>query len=224
MAAGVAHDFNNMLHGVVGALDLMQTRVGLGQIDELSELLQTAQMSLRRTAAFTHSLLAFWRPRSVELKLVCVNAEIASIEGLLRCTIGDEIVLEFQPTTGLPSIECDPHQLENALLNMVVNARDAMSHGGKIIIRTFWADLDVEEIDPLRRRCVGICVADNGEGMPPDVMQHAFDPFYTTKQGGRGMGLGLTMIKHFVEHVGGQVELESSLGNGAAITLYLPTR
>jgi signal transduction histidine kinase len=224
MAAGVAHDFNNMLHGVMGALDLMRTRVGQGRMGELPDLLQTAQMSLRRTAAFTHSLLAFWRPRSVEWQRICINTEILSIEGLLRCTLGDGIGLEFQPTNGLPPIACDPHQLENALLNMVVNARDAMSNGGKIVIRTFWADYGAEENGPLGRRCVGICVADNGEGMPPDVVQHAFDPFYTTKHGGRGMGLGLTMIKYFIEQVGGQVKLESSVGNGTTITLYLPTR
>ena len=223
MAAGVAHDFNNMLLGVVGALDLMQTRVGQGRIDELFDLLQSTRMSLRRTAALTHSLLAFWRPRRVELQRVCINSEIGSIESLLRCTIGDDIALEFQPTAGLPSIVCDPHQFDNALLNMVVNARDAMSHGGKVVIRTFWADCDAEEIDLLGPRCVGICVADNGEGMPPDVVQHAFDPFYTTKQGRRGTGLGLTMIKYFTEQVGGQVKLESSLGNGTTITLYLPS-
>jgi len=107
---------------------------------------------------------------------------------------------------------------------MVVNARDAMSHGGKIVIRTFWADYGAEENGPLGLRCVGICAADNGEGMPPDVVQHAFDPFDTTKHGGRGMGLGLTMIKYFIEQVGGQVKLESSLGNGTTIALYLTTR
>ena len=114
MAAGVAHDFNNMLHGVMGALDLMRTRVGEGRMDELPDLLQTAQMSLRRTPAFTHSLLAFWRPRSVEWERICINTEIVSIEGLLRCTLGEGIALEFQPTNGIPSIACDPHQLENA--------------------------------------------------------------------------------------------------------------
>jgi signal transduction histidine kinase len=224
MAAGVAHDFNNMLYGVVGALDLMQTRVGQGRMDDLSDLLQTARISLRRTAALTHSLLAFWRPRPVELKAICVDTEIVSMESLLRCTIGDEIALEFALTSGLPSIVCDLHQLENALLNMVVNARDAMSHGGKIVIRTFWADYNAEETDPLGRRCVGICVADTGQGMPPDIAQHAFEPFYTTKPKGRGMGLGLTMIKYFIEQAGGQVKLKSSLGNGTTITLYLPAR
>jgi signal transduction histidine kinase len=96
--------------------------------------------------------------------------------------------------------------------------------GGKIVIRTFWADYGAEETGPLGRRFIGICVADNGEGMPPDVVRHAFDAFYTTKHGARGMGLGLTTIKNFIEQVGGQVKLESWLGNGTTITLYLPTR
>jgi signal transduction histidine kinase len=224
MASGLAHDFNNMLHGVVGALDMMQTRVGQGRTDEIADLLQIALASLRRTAALTHSLLAFWRPQSVELRPVCVNAVIASMEDLLRCTLGDEINVELALVKEITTIVCDSHQLENALLNMVVNARDAMPKGGRLAIRTFCVDHGTEQRDPSRRRCVGLCVADTGSGMAPDVVEHAFDPFFTTKQGGGGTGLGLAMVKGFVDQFGGQIKLNSVVGEGTTVTLYLPSR
>jgi signal transduction histidine kinase len=224
MASGLAHDFNNMLHGVVGALDMMQTRIGQGRTDEIADLLRIALASLKRTAALTHSLLAFWRPQSVELKPVCVNAAIASMEDLLRCTLGDEINVEFALAREIPTIVCDPRQLENALLNMVVNARDAMPNGGRLAIRTFCVDRGAELMDPSRRQCVGLCVADTGAGMAPDVVKHAFDPFFSTKQGRGGTGLGLAMVKGFVDQFGGQIRLNSVVGEGTTMTLYLSTR
>jgi signal transduction histidine kinase len=224
MATGLAHDFNNMLHGVVGALDMMQTRIGQGKTDEIAELVQVALASLGRTAALTRSLIAFWRPRHTEVNLVSVNAVMESMESLFRCTLGDEIEVEFALTGELPLIACDQHQLENALLNIVVNARDAMPHGGKLVVRTSWVDQDSAEIDGMRRRFIEISVADTGGGMTPDVAHHAFDLFYTTKREGRGTGLGLAMVKCFVDRFAGQVKLKSDLGEGTTITLYLPTR
>jgi signal transduction histidine kinase len=224
MATGLAHDFNNMLHGVVGALDMIQTRIQQGKTDEIAELVQVALASLRRAAALTHSLIAFWRPRHTEVNLVSVNAVMESMESLLRCTLGDEIEVEFALTRELPLITCDQHQLENALLNMIVNARDAMPYGGELVVRTSWVDQDSEETGRMRRRFIEISVADTGCGMTPDVVQHAFDLFYTTKREGRGTGLGLAMVKCFVDRFAGQVKLQSALGEGTTITLYLPTR
>jgi signal transduction histidine kinase len=224
MATGLAHDFNNMLHGVVGALDMMQSRIGQGRADDIADLVQVALTSLRRTAALTHSLIAFWRPQPVEVNLVSVNAVIESMESLLRCTLGDEIQVQLALTGELPSVACDQHQLENALLNMVVNARDAMPHGGELVVTTSWVDQAPEEAGEMRRRFLVISVADTGFGMAPDVAERAFDLFYSTKRASRGTGLGLAMVKCFVDRLAGQVRIRSVVGEGTTITLYLPTR
>jgi signal transduction histidine kinase len=223
MAGGFVHDFNNMLQGVVGALDLMHTRIDQGRTEEIAELLQIALASLRRTAALTDSLLAFRRPKAAELKIACVNTVIQSMEGLLRCTLGEKIEVELVLTNGLPAIVCDPHQLENVLLNMVVNARNAMPRGGRLIVRTSCVH-DKEETDLVRRRSIVICVTDTGFGMTPDVVEHVFDPFYTTKRGGHRIGLGLAMIKCFADQLAGRVKLKSVVGEGTTMALYLPTR
>lgn len=220
MAAGLAHDFNNMLQGVVGALDIMQKRIGQGRVDEIADLVETALVLLRRTAALTHSLLAFCRPEAVEMNRLCANEVIQSMESLLRCTVGDQMEVKLELGKGLPPIACDRHQLENALLNLVVNARDAMPHGGDVVVRTSCGDQAMKEADSARQ-CIGIIVADTGVGMTPDVVEHAFDPFYTTKCKGRGSGLGLAMVKCFVDRLGGQLALKSVVGKGTKITLYL---
>jgi signal transduction histidine kinase len=224
MAAGLAHDLNNMLHGAVGALDLMQMRIDQERTDEIADLLHIALGSLRRTAALIDNFTAFWRPRPAELKQTCVNTVIESMNGLLRCTLGDEIEIEFGLAKGLPSILCDPHQLENALLNMAVNARAAMPCGGRLVVRTFCAHRDAGQTDTTRRPCIEICITDTGIGMMPDVAEHAFEPFYTTKPGGRGTGLGLAMVKSFVDQFAGEVKLKSAIGEGTTITLCLPAR
>jgi signal transduction histidine kinase len=223
VAAGFVHDFNNMLQGVVGSLDLMQTRIGQGRTEEIPELLQIALGSLRRTAALTDSLLALWRPQLAELKIVNVNRIIQSMEGLFRCTLGDKIEVQLVLTNGLSAIACDPRQLENVLLNMVVNARNAMPRGGRVVVRTF-CDQDTDETGLVRQRSIVICVTDTGVGMVPDFAEHVFDPNYVINREGRGIGLGLAMIKCFVDQLAGRVKLKSVVGEGTTIALYLPTR
>jgi signal transduction histidine kinase len=223
MAVGLAHDFNNMLCGVVGALEMMQVRIGQGSADEIGDLVQVAMASLRRATVLTHTLLALWRPQPLEMNLVCVNEVIESMGGLLRCTVGDEIEVKLALAWALPLIVCDQHQLENAILNMAINARDAMPDGGELIVKTSCIDQDGDEPGDAHRRFIGICVADTGSGMSPDVAARAFDLFYTTKRRSRGTGLGLAMVKCFVDCLGGQVKLQSAIGEGTAATIYLPT-
>ena len=222
MTVGLAHDLNNMLQGVAGALDVMQTRIDRGQTSEISDLLQLAQMSLHRTSAFTHSLLAFSRPHRADLKPVAVNKVIAAMEPLLRFSLGDRIEFALELAEGASLTVCDPHQLENAVLNLTINARDAMPGGGRLVIETYHAELAAERANLRQGRYIGIRVSDTGSGMSPEVAEQAFDAFYTTKPAGRGTGMGLTMIKDFVERFRGYVELKSVLGQGTSIMLFLP--
>ena len=222
MTVGLAHDLNNMLQGVAGALDVMQTRIDRGQTSEISDLLHLAQMSLHRTSAYTHSLLAFSRPRRADSAPVEVNEVVASMEPLLRLTLGDRIEFALALAEGPSSTVCDRHQLENALLNLAINARDAMAGGGRLVIETYHAELGAERANLRQGRYIGIRVSDTGSGMASEVAEHAFDPFYTTKPAGRGTGMGLTMTKDFVERYRGYVELKSAPGQGTSIMLYLP--
>ena len=222
MAGGLAHDFNNLLQGVVGALDLMHKRIDQGRPDELAYPLDIAYMSLNRAADLTHRLLAFSRPHAVEFKSVNVNAVIASMRALLKCTLGTRIAFDLLLADGLGRTRCDPHLLENVLLNLAINAKDAMPDGGRLLIETFPANLRSERTGVRQGRYVGICVADSGTGMAADVADRAFEPFYTTKPAGRGTGLGLAMTRHFVEQCNGSANIESVLGQGTSIVLYLP--
>jgi len=222
MAGGLAHDFNNLLQGVVGALDVMHLRIHQGRTEELARPLDIAYMSLNRAADLTHRLLAFSRPHAVELKCVNVNATITSMQALLRCTLGPRVQVDLQLADGLGNPSCDLHQLENVLLNLAINAKDAMPEGGRLLIETFTAYLRSERTETRQGRYVGICVADSGTGMAPEIAERAFEPFYTTKPAGRGTGLGLAMTRHFVEQCNGRANIESVLGQGTSILLYLP--
>lgn len=146
------------------------------------------------------------------------------MKSLVRCMLGDDVAVEFALTTGLPLVWCDDHQLENALLNIVVNAKDAMPHGGNLLIETSCVNQDEQENSSACGQLIGICISDTGVGMTADVVEHAFDPFYTTKPKGRGTGLGLAMVKCFVDRFAGQVRVRSAAGEGTTIALYLPTR
>lgn len=222
MAGGLAHDFNNLLQGVVGALDVMHKRIDQGRTGELAYPLDIAYMSLNRAADLTHRLLAFSRPHAVELKSVSVNAVITSMGALLRCTLGPRVELDLLLAEGLGRTNCDLHQLENVLLNLAINAKDAMPDGGRLLIETFPANLRSEQTGTRQGRYVGICVADSGIGMAPEIAERAFEPFYTTKPAGRGTGLGLAMTRHFVEQCNGCANIESVVGQGTSIMLYLP--
>jgi signal transduction histidine kinase len=220
IASGLAHDINNMLHVSVGAVELIQNRIDGGLIGEVSDLSEIALMSLKRASALANDFLSFTRPMQADSKRICVSATVASMAPLLECTLGGEIEVKLTLAEELPQIVCNRQQLERAILNLALNARDAMPFGGTLAITTFHADLAEEYLGSAHRKGIGIRVVDTGEGMSPDVLQRAFDPFYTTKS--RGTGLGLAIIKDFVELFRGKASATSVLGQGTTIELHFP--
>lgn len=225
LTGGLAHDFNNLLTGITGSLDLMRTRLAQGRINELERYMTAAQGAASRAASLTHRLLAFSRQQTLEPKPVDANRLIAGMDELVRRTIGPGIALETALAAGLWTCLCDPNQLESAILNLCINARDAMPDGGRITIETantWMDDLAGRERDMPIGQYVAVCVTDSGSGMPPDVLARVFDPFYTTKPLGKGTGLGLSMIYGFAKQSGGQVRLYSEVGAGTTAKVYLP--
>ncbi|GEP06801.1 hypothetical protein MOX02_48390 [Methylobacterium oxalidis] len=226
LTGGIAHDFNNLLTGIVGSLDMMQTRIAQGRTDAIEKYAKAAMSSANRAAALTHRLLAFARRQPLDPKPVNANTLVTSLEDLLRRTIGEAISLEIVTSGGLWPTLCDPHQLESAILNLAINARDAMPDGGKLTIETCNTHLDRAYaklhpgVDPGQYIC--ICVTDTGTGMPPDVIARAFDPFFTTKPIGQGTGLGLSMIYGFARQSDGHAKIYSEVGHGTTVKVYLP--
>ena len=225
LTGGIAHDFNNLLTGIVGSLDLMQTRLDQGRTENVTRYINAAMTSANRAAALTHRLLAFARRQPLIPKSVDANQLVVSLEDLLRRTIGERIDLDIAAAAGLWCTLCDPNQLESALLNLAINARDAMPEGGKLTIGSSNARLDsiaaqTPALSPGDYVC--ITVADTGTGMSPEVAARAFDPFFTTKPIGQGTGLGLSMIYGFARQSNGHVTIDSKLGQGTTVRLYLP--
>lgn len=222
LTGGLAHDFNNMLTGISGSLELLQLRIGTGQLDatQLLRYIGMAQGAAKRAAALTHRLLAFSRRQTLDPKPTGVNRLVAGMEDLLRRTVGPAIEIEVAAAPDLWPILVDPHQLENALLNLCLNARDAMPDGGRLHIETFNVRLDEPDLPPGDYVCVS--VADNGLGMTPEVSKRAFDPFFTTKPLGEGTGLGLSMVYGFARQSGGQARIVSRCAEGTTVRLYLP--
>ena len=225
LTGGLAHDFNNLLTGVTGSLELLQTRIAQGRVKDVDRYINAAQGAARRAAALTHRLLAFSRRQTLDPKPTDVNRLVAGMEELVRRTVGPAIGIETVAAGGLWPTLVDPGQLENALLNLCINARDAMPDGGRIIIETAnrWVDTSMaRERDLAPGQYVSMCVSDNGTGMPKEVIARAFDPFFTTKPIGMGTGLGLSMIHGFARQSGGQVQIYSELRQGTMVCLYLP--
>jgi PAS domain S-box-containing protein len=226
LTGGIAHDFNNLLQGMVGALHMLQSRAAAGRTAELDRYVSAALASADRAAALTHRLLAFARRQPLDPRPVDANRLVASLEDLVRRTVGPAIEVETVLAGGLWPTLCDPHQLENALLNLCINARDAMPGGGRLTIETANAHLDDAYAAALRDvspgQYVAICVTDTGAGIPPHVLARVFDPFFTTKPLGQGTGLGLSMVHGFVRQSGGHVRIYSEEGRGTTIKLYLP--
>ena len=226
LTGGIAHDFNNMLTGIIGSLDLMQRYIASGRADEIGRFTDAAVSSANRAAALTHRLLAFSRRQSLDRKTIDVNELIRSLEDLIRRTKGDPIELKLRLADNVWSVSTDVSQLENALLNLVINARDAMPDGGELLIETANVYLDGNDITTLEPVKAGdylmLAVSDNGTGMTPSVRSKAFDPFFTTKPIGQGTGLGLSMIYGFAQQSGGHVSLDSLPGQGTCVRLYLP--
>ena len=243
LTGGLAHDFNNLLTGIIGAIELIQTRIAQNRTGELERLAAVAMASANRGAALTHRLLAFSRQQTLEPEPTDANRLVAGLEELIRRTAGATIAVSCAPAPDLWPTLCDPNQLENAILNLCINARDAMPDGGTLRIRTANARLDDNGRhdtlpptpdsgapspvtagfgDGVPGNYVMVAVADSGTGMTPEVAARAFDPFFTTKPSGQGTGLGLSMIYGFARQSGGHVRLESAQGRGTTLCLYLP--
>ena len=225
LTGGLAHDFNNLLAAISGSLEVMQMRIAQGRAGEIDRFMAAAKGAVKRAAALTHRLLAFSRRQTLDAKPTDANRLIADMEELIRRTIGPGIHLEVVGAGGLWPTLVDPNQLENALLNLCLNARDAMPDGGRLTIETAnkWLDQRAaRERDLPPGQYISVCVSDNGVGMAPEVVAKAFDPFFTTKPLGAGTGLGLSMTYGFARQSGGHVCIYSEVGQGTTMCIYLP--
>jgi signal transduction histidine kinase len=225
LTGGIAHDFNNLLTGIMGALELMQARLRQGRHPEIDRYVAAARSAANRAASLTHRLLAFSRRQTLDPKPTNVNRLVTGMEELIRRTVGPQIMLEVVTTPGLWTALIDASQLESALLNLCINARDAMPEGGRITIETSNKWLDeraARERDLPPGQYLSLCVSDTGVGMTADVIARAFDPFFTTKPIGQGTGLGLSMVYGFARQSGGQVRIYSEVGQGTTMCLYFP--
>jgi len=226
LTGGLAHDFNNMLTGVMGGLDMARRRIAQGRAEEAASFMETATAAAERAASLTHRLLAFSRRQSLDSRPVEVNALVESMEDLLRRTLGEQVSLGLALTPQLWTTRTDANQLENAILNLAINARDAMAEGGQLTVETSNVRLDWtvkangDEIAP--GEYVLVEVSDTGLGMSPAVLAKVFDPFFTTKPIGQGTGLGLSMVYGFVRKSGGHVSIYSEPGIGTTVKLHLP--
>jgi PAS domain S-box-containing protein len=225
LTGGLAHDFNNLLAGISGALEMVGTRLSQGRLADVDKYLVAAQGAARRAAALTHRLLAFSRRQTLDPRPTNVNALVNGMTDLIQRTVGPAIRVETVGAGGLWPTLVDPSQLENALLNLCINARDAMPDGGRITIETAnkWLDRNgARTHDIPEGQYLSLCVTDTGTGMTADVIAKAFDPFFTTKPIGQGTGLGLSMIYGFAKQSGGQVRIYSEVGDGTTVCIYLP--
>lgn len=225
LTGGLAHDFNNLLTGISGSLELLQMRISQGRYKDVQRYISTAKGAANRAAALTHRLLAFSRRQTLDPKATDINRLVAGLKELVNNTVGPTIEVKVAEADPLWTTLVDPNQLENALLNLCINARDAMPNGGQLRIETanctFTASAAAErEMRP--GDYVGLSVSDTGTGMTEEVIERAFDPFYTTKPLGQGTGLGLSMIYGFAKQSGGQVRISSELGVGTTVHLFLP--
>jgi signal transduction histidine kinase len=226
LTGGIAHDFNNMLTGIIGSLELLRRRLARGRTEDLDSLIDLGVTSANRAAGLTHRLLAFSRRQSLDSKPVQMNTLVISMGELLQRSINESIQLDMQLSEQLWVAEADPNQLESALLNLVINARDAMPGGGQLVVKTSNRHLDRaftlahSNLDP--GDYVMLSVTDTGCGMPQSTINRAFDPFFTTKPIGQGTGLGLSMIYGFSKQSRGHVAIQSEVGNGTTVSLFLP--
>ncbi|MDO8410740.1 MAG: response regulator [Phenylobacterium sp.] len=226
LTGGIAHDFNNMLTGVIGSLDIMRRRIASNRLEDLDRFMDAAQASASRAAALTQRLLAFSRRQSLDPRPTDINSLAASLNDLIRGSVDERVSLRFALDPDLPRAIVDVNQLESALLNLAINARDAMPDGGEMTIETCAVQLD--EAAAAQRPGVApgayvmISVSDSGVGMAPDLVDKVFDPFFTTKPLGQGTGLGLSMVYGFARQSGGHVRIDSHPGDGTTVELLLP--
>jgi len=225
LSGGIAHDFNNMLGVVIGALDLMRRRMKTDEFD-IRRFIDTAIKASERSAALTQRLLAFARQQPLSPEPIDANRMISDMSELLRSTLGEHIQIETVLAAGLWKANADAHQLENAVVNIAINARDAMPEGGKLTIETGNVYLDEaycrDNSDVTPGQYVMIAITDEGAGMTPPIASRAFDPFFTTKPAGKGTGLGLSQVYGFVKQSLGHIKIYSEPGTGTTVKLYLP--
>jgi PAS domain S-box-containing protein len=239
LTGGIAHDFNNLLMGIAGSLEIIASRLASGHIGDARKFVEAAAASAARATALTQRLLTFARRQTIDPQPVGVNQLIDSMKDLLERTAGEQIRLEVAMAADLWPALCDSHQLENGLLNLAINARDAMPAGGVLTIATANVWLDDAEVAAIRRYSgdqddaikpgagppgayVALSVSDTGTGMPEEVIARAFEPFFTTKPLGQGTGLGLSMLYGFARQSGGHLRIDSEIGHGTSVTLYVP--
>jgi nitrogen-specific signal transduction histidine kinase/CheY-like chemotaxis protein len=221
LTGGVAHDFNNLLAVILGNIELVADRLGTDD-KQVRAIVHAAT----RGAELTQRLLSFSRQQALRPETVDLNACVTGMTDMLRRTLGETIEIEPIIASGLSISEVDPGQLENALLNLAVNARDAMPKGGRLTIETANIELDHDYAaalgDVTPGHYVRLSVTDTGIGIPPEIIEHVFEPFFTTKEVGEGSGLGLSMVYGFVKQSGGHVTISSEPGCGTTVQLYLP--
>jgi len=225
LTGGIAHDFNNMLGVIMGSLDLVMRRIAKGDF-AIQRFLDAATVATERAATLTQRLLAFARQQPLSPRPLDANRMIVNMSELLHSTLGEHIQIETVAGARLWTVHADLQQLENAILNIAINARDAMPDGGKLTIETANTYLDEAysrqnpEVTP--GQFAMIAITDTGRGMPPEVAVRAFDPFFTTKAAGKGTGLGLSQVYGFVKQSNGHVKVYSELGAGTTVKIYLP--
>jgi signal transduction histidine kinase len=225
LTGGMAHDFNNMLGVIVGALDLIKRRLKHDEFG-ISRLVENAAKATERSTALIQRLLAFARQQPLAPEAVDANRMIADMSELLRSTLGEQIQIETVLAAGLWKANADPHQLESSIVNIAINARDAMPDGGKLTIETENVYLDEaycrENAEVTAGQYVMIAITDQGGGMAPQVAARAFDPFFTTKPAGKGTGLGLSQVYGFIKQSAGHIKIYSEIGTGTTVKIYLP--
>src|SRR5262249_29286081 len=229
LTGGVAHDFNNLLTVIVGNLTMAQRHLASltdAPAERLRRVINNAMRGAERATTITRHLLAFSRKQPLDPKRLNINAVIHGLGDFLRRTLGETITLEIIGAEGLWQAEADPVQLESAILNLAVNARDAMAGGGKLTIATENCVLDEKYCEQHNELVAGpyvrIAVSDTGVGMSKDVLERVFEPFFTTKKAGQGTGLGLSQVYGFAKQSNGHVEIDSEPGKGTTATIYLP--
>ncbi|RYX93146.1 MAG: response regulator [Comamonadaceae bacterium] len=225
LTGGIAHDFNNLLGSISGSLQLMKTRLDQRRFDELERYMSMTEDSVRRASTLTQRLLAFSRRQTLDPKPLDANLLVSGLEDLIRRSVGPAVSLEVSLAAELGLVKVDASQLENTLLNLCINARDAMPHGGRLVISTARRRLEdaaATRSELLPGDYLQLSVADSGTGMPPEIIRRIFDPFFTTKPIGQGTGLGLSMVYGFVRQSGGNVSVESRPGRGTGMHIFLP--
>jgi PAS domain S-box-containing protein len=227
LTGGIAHDFNNMLQGIRGAVEVVSRRITQGRLEEAQPYMLIAQQSIDRAATLTHRLLAFSRQQALAPQAVELSGLLKGIGKLIQQTVGPVIDFHLRLIDGCWPVRCDPNQLENAVLNLSINARDAMlPDGGSLLIETALAVLSADDVAGWDGAAPGdfVCltVRDTGRGMTPEVVRRAFEPFFTTKPDGQGTGLGLSQVYGFISQSGGFTKIDSEVGVGTAVQIYLP--